>query len=57
MTYREATVWGSKVLAESGIEEAELDAWLLLEMAANINRTYYYSHMQDSLTAEQHSEF
>ena len=57
MTYQEATVWGSTVLAASGIVEAKLDAWLLLEMVTKRNRTYYYSHMQESLSEEQCSEY
>lgn len=39
--------YGEKLLAESGIREPELDARILLEYAANINRSYYYLHMHD----------
>ena len=45
MTYRKAMEWGSGVLALAGVEEAKLDAWLLLETVCKINRTFYYSHI------------
>lgn len=57
MTYKEATDWSSLVLAASGIVDAKLDAWLLLEMVCGINRTYYYSHPDIELTQEQQSEY
>jgi len=57
MTFQEATDWGSGVLRQSGIEEAELDAWLLLEEVCKINRTYYYSHCGEQMTGEQESEY
>ncbi len=57
MTYRKAMEWGSGVLALAGVEEAKLDAWLLLETVCKINRTFYYSHMDDEMTTEQYSEY
>lgn len=57
MTYREALEWGSGVLAQAGIEEADLDAWLLVETVCKVNRTFYYSHMEDGLSLEQQSEY
>ncbi len=57
MTYRKAMEWGSRVLALAGVEEAKLDAWLLLETVCKINRTFYYSHMDDEMTTEQYSEY
>lgn len=57
MIYREATEWGSTVLAQAGVAEAKLDAWLLLETVCRINRTFYYSHIEEALTLEQQSEY
>lgn len=57
MIYREATDWGSTVLEQAGVTEAKLDAWLLLESVCGINRTYYYSHMEEAMTMEQQSEY
>lgn len=57
MIYREATEWGSMVLKQAGVTEAKLDAWLLLENVCRINRTFYYSHMEEAMTLEQQSEY
>lgn len=57
MIYREATDWGSIILEQAGVTEAKLDAWLLLESVCGINRTYYYSHMEEAMTMEQQSEY
>ncbi len=57
MNYREATGWGSTVLEQAGVTEAKLDAWLLLETVCRINLTFYYSHMEESMTLEQQSEY
>lgn len=57
MTYREAMEWGNGVLAHAGIEEAKLDAWLLMEAVCKVNLTFYYSHMEEALTTEQQSEY
>ncbi len=38
---------GTKVLEDSGIREAGLDAWLLLEYATGKNRAYYYAHTDE----------
>ena len=57
MINRVGTEWGSTVLAQAGVAEAKLDAWLLLETVCRINRTFYYSHMEEALTLEQQSEY
>ena len=57
MTYKKAMEWGSGVLALAGVNEAKLDAWLLLETVCKINRTFYYSHMDEEMTTEQYSEY
>lgn len=38
---------GTGILKVSGIEEARLDAWLLLEFAIEKNRAWYYTHSRD----------
>ena len=45
MTVRKAYEWGSEILAKSGIEEAQLDAWYLLEFVTGMSRAVY-SRMQ-----------
>ncbi len=57
MIYQEAMEWGSHVLGQAGVAEAKLDAWLLLETVCKINRTFYYSHMKETMTLEQQSEY
>ena len=57
MIYKEAIGWGSAVLAQAGVADAKLDAWLLLETVCKINLTFYYSHTEDPMTLEQQSEY
>ena len=57
MTYREAVNYGSQVLAMADIAESKTDAWLLLEMACRIDRSFYYLHMEEELPEEQFSEY
>lgn len=57
MNYRDATEWGSTVLDQAGVTESKLDAWLLLETVCKINRTFYYSHLEEAMTLEQQSEY
>ena len=42
--------YGKELLAGAGIEDAESDARILLEYAANIDRSYYYLHMNDPIS-------
>lgn len=57
MTYREAVALGEKILTTAGITDVKTDAWMLLEMAAKIDRNYYYMHMNDEITKEQLEEY
>ena len=40
-----------------GIADVKTDAWMLLEMAAKIDRNFYYMHMNDKITSEQLAEY
>ncbi|MBR3770477.1 MAG: peptide chain release factor N(5)-glutamine methyltransferase [Lachnospiraceae bacterium] len=57
MTYREAVALGEKTLTMAGIADVKTDAWMLLEMAAKIDRNFYYMHMNDEITQEQLVEY
>ena len=57
MTYREALGLGEKILTMAEIVDVKTDAWMLLEMAAKIDRSYYYLHMEDDITQEQLNEY
>ena len=50
---------GQMILANAGIEEAGLDAWLLLEYITGKSRAYYFAHGEESVTestAERYME-
>ena len=47
-TYKELLEEGYQILNSAEIEEARLDAWLLLEFAADIKRAWYYAHMDET---------
>lgn len=49
MTYKEAYLNGLKKLQENNIKEADLDARILMEFAANITRTQYFMKMFDKM--------
>ena len=46
-TYKKLLDQGIKLLSDAEIEEARLDAWLLLEYATGIERAWYYAHMDE----------
>ena len=43
-TFKELLKEGTQILINGGIEEARLDAWLLLEYTAGITRAWYSAH-------------
>lgn len=47
MTWRELLAQGSGMLQASGIEDAGLDAWYLLEMLSHMSRAEYLLHQQE----------
>lgn len=51
-TYKEVLEDGIHLLDAAALEEARLDAWLLLEYTADITRAWYYAHMDDALDEE-----
>ena len=40
---------GTKVLEQNEIQEARLDAWLLLEYVTGVSRAYYFAHQTDEV--------
>ena len=48
-TYKEVLEGGIHLLDAAALEEARLDAWLLLEYTADITRAWYYAHMDDAM--------
>ncbi len=43
---------GQNILAQAGIGEAGLDAWLLLEYTTGKSRAYYFAHGEECVTTE-----
>lgn len=43
---------GQNILAQAGIREAGLDAWLLLEYTTGKSRAYYFAHGDECVTEE-----
>ena len=56
-TYKEVLEDGIRLLDAAAIEEAGLDAWLLLEYAADISRAWYYAHMDETLAEETEARY
>lgn len=57
MTYREAVEFGTKCLTDAGVPDAALDAWYLLQMVCNIERSYYYVHGEEDITQDAQKEY
>lgn len=53
MTLREALDYGRARLIEAKIEEANLDAWLLLEYSTRISRASYFGNQDAPMEAQQ----
>ena len=49
MNYREALKKCEENLISAGIEEGKLDAWLLMSYMAKIDRSFYYTHMDEPM--------
>lgn len=57
MTLREACLYGKERLTESGVPDAELDAWLLLEWCSGISRSHYLAWPEEELSPEQEKRY
>jgi release factor glutamine methyltransferase len=57
MTYQEIYRKGAAELKKAGIEEAELDARLLLEEICGTDRNYLLSHGEEPISEEQHAAY
>lgn len=57
MTWREALGEGRKELLEAGIEEAELDAWYLLEYVTGCTRSEYYLYPERETEEDQRQRY
>ena len=57
MTYREAIHLGEKVLSIAGVPDVKMDAWLLFEYVAKIDRNYYYTYIDEEITEQTLAEY
>ena len=57
MTYKQAEQKGEQMLQSAGIADAKIDAWLLLEMVAKIDRSFYFMHLNDEVEPEVLTEY
>ena len=48
---------GTTILKDNGLEEAGLDAWLLLEFKTGKNRAYYFAHGDEPVSDETAAEY
>lgn len=53
MTLEELFRQGKASLERAGIQEARLDAWLLLEYVTGKNRAYYFAHQEEKVHEKQ----
>ncbi len=54
---REWLKFGTEYLQDREVADAGTDAWLLLEYVTNINRSYYFMHMQEKMNREEAKEY
>ena len=57
MTLREACIWGQEQLAANGVEDAQLDAWYLLEYVTGVSRASYYADPERKIAEKQEEDY
>ncbi len=57
MTLQMAFEFGCNALESADIEDAKVDAWLLLEYVTGVTRAQYYMDMQREISAEQEEAY
>lgn len=57
MTYKQAEQKGEQMLLDAGVLDAKIDAWLLLEMVAKIDRSFYFMHTNEEVDPEVLTEY
>ena len=57
MTYKQAEQKGEALLESAGVMDAKIDAWLLLEMVAKIDRSFYFMHINEEVDPEVLTEY
>lgn len=57
MTWRELLTEGKRTLAACGIEDAELDAWILLEYISHMDRAGFFLRQQEEASEEDARQY
>ena len=57
MTLKEAYEYGQVQLKNAQIEDADLDAWYLLEYVTGVSRTMYFMDMNCEVSEEEEREY
>ena len=57
MTLKEGYQYGIQLLEEAGVQEARLDAWILLEEATQVTRATYYADSDITITKEAKKQY
>ena len=57
MTFREAYAFGEAELRAVGIDDANVDAWYLLEFVTGISRAMYFMKMMDQMNSEDEKKY
>lgn len=57
MTFKQAEQKGERLLESAGVADARIDAWLLLEMVAKIDRSFYFTHTNVEVEPEILTEY
>ena len=57
MTWQECCRQGARELTAAGIENANADAWFLMETVCSVTRNYYYMHAQDEMPDVQEKRY
>ena len=56
-SFKECRDSAAAYLRQRGIADAKTDAWLLMEYAANIDRSFYYMHMYEEMPEEDREDY
>lgn len=57
MTLQEAYQYGQEQLKNANIEDAEVDAWYLLEFVTGLTRTQYFMRLQETLASTREERY
>lgn len=57
MTYRELCQFATVQMSDAQIENASVDAWLLMEAVCQINRSFFLVHGNEAVPSEQEEQY